>query len=109
MEWSRRLSTICSCGVLETGHRFPGGAGLDVLLSSGKPASPKRHALSVSTAVTLCLLPPIDCEPARPAWSTMQMAVTSCETAKPTKWVIMVEPTMLRIKGQRCADHDTIE
>ena len=44
----------------------------------------------------------------RPALST-QMAVIFCETSKPTKWAIMIEPPMMRITGQRRPDRGTIE
>ena len=44
----------------------------------------------------------------RPALSTMQMAVIFCETSKPTKWVIMAEPPMLRITGRCRPDRGTI-
>jgi hypothetical protein len=43
-----------------------------------------------------------------PLLSTTQMAVIFCETSKPTKWVIMVEPPMVRITGQRRPDRGTI-
>jgi len=38
----------------------------------------------------------------------MHMAVIFCETSKPTKWVIMAEPPMVRIAGQRRPDRGTI-
>ena len=40
--------------------------------------------------------------------ATTQMAVIFCETSKPTKWVIMIEPPMVRITGQRRPDRGTI-
>src|SRR5208283_5024404 len=45
----------------------------------------------------------------RPALSTTQMAVIFCETSKPTKWVIMIEPPMVRITERRRPDRGTIE
>jgi predicted transposase YbfD/YdcC len=36
------------------------------------------------------------------------MAVIFCETSKPTKWIIMVEPPMVRITGRRRPDRGTI-
>jgi hypothetical protein len=44
----------------------------------------------------------------RPALSATQMAVIFCETSKPRKWIIMVEPPMVRITGQRRPDRGTI-